>query len=207
MSNPRPSPVYVFAGVVSWPVVRLLFRTRWEGRELVPRTGGAVLAANHNSNFDAWPLALGLFPGRYMRFMAKAELFWPPLGTMVKALGGFKVHRGEPDRTALTTAVELCRGGYIVVMFPEGTRRRKGLRKRRDPESHTGAARIALRAGVPLVPAAVKGTDRLSRLGPIRVAYGSPIPIDDLRGSDRRSAAARATERVMAEIARLEEGL
>jgi 1-acyl-sn-glycerol-3-phosphate acyltransferase len=207
MTNPRPSVAYLLTGMLSWPVVRFLFRTRWEGRELVPASGGYVLAANHNSNFDAWPLVLGLFPRRYMRFMAKSELFWPPLGAVLKALGGFKVHRGEPDRSALTTAVELCREGHIVVMFPEGTRRRKGLWKQREPEQHTGAARIALRAGVPLVPAAVRGTDRLSRLGPIRVAYGRPIPIDDLYSSDRRTAAARATDRVMAEIARLEDGL
>ena len=59
-------------------------------------------------------------------------------------------------------------------MFPEGTRRKKGLVKKYQPRAHTGAARIALGAGAPLIPAAIKGTDNLLGLGPIRVAYGPP---------------------------------
>jgi 1-acyl-sn-glycerol-3-phosphate acyltransferase len=92
-------------------------------------------------------------------------------------------------------------------MFPEGTRRKKGLRKKHEARAHTGAARIALTAGVPLVPAAIKGTDRLSRLAPLRVAYGRPIPLDDLRGREISPAAREATERLMAEIHELEASL
>jgi 1-acyl-sn-glycerol-3-phosphate acyltransferase len=73
--------------------------------------------------------------------------------------------------------------------------------------AHTGAARIALDAGVPLVPAAIAGTDRLTRLGALRVRYGSPIPVEDLRGKEPGVAAREATKRLMAEIARLREGL
>jgi 1-acyl-sn-glycerol-3-phosphate acyltransferase len=94
-----------------------------------------------------------------------------------------------------------------VVMFPEGTRRRKGLRKKHEARAHTGAARIALSADAPLVPAAINGTDRLSRLGPLRVAYGPPIPLDDLRGQEISPAAREATERLMAEIRELEASL
>ena len=118
--------------------------------------------------------------------------------------GAFPVRRGEADVQAIQTAVELCRQGHIVVMFPEGTRRRKGLHKRLAAKPRAGAAMIALRAGVPLVPAAVRGTDRLARLAPMRVNYGAPIPLDDLQGVDLREAAQIATERLMAEIARLE---
>jgi 1-acyl-sn-glycerol-3-phosphate acyltransferase len=89
------------------------------------------------------------------------------------------------------------------VMFPEGTRQRKGLRKKHQPKAHTGAARIALGAGCPLVPAAVAGTDRLSRLGPLRVVYGRPLDLTDLAGSDARDAAQAATDRLMGEIERL----
>jgi 1-acyl-sn-glycerol-3-phosphate acyltransferase len=67
-------------------------------------------------------------------------------------------------------------------MFPEGTRRKKGLVKRFEARPRSGAARIALEAGVPLVPAALKGTDKLLRLGKLSVAYGPPVDIDDLRG-------------------------
>ncbi len=93
-------------------------------------------------------------------------------------------------------------------MFPEGTRRRKGLVKRHEARPRSGAARIALEAGVPLVPAAVAGTDRLLRLGPLRVAYGAPVEIDDLRGrEDVREASQEATDRLMERIAELEASL
>ena len=92
-------------------------------------------------------------------------------------------------------------------MFPEGTRRSKGLAKRHQPRAHTGAARIALTAEAPLVPAAVAGTDRLTRLGRLRVAYGPPIEVDDLRDKEPKEAAAIATDRLMGEIGRLEAGL
>lgn len=166
-----------------------------------------MLASNHLSNTDGWPLALGVFPRRTLRFMAKVELFRPPLGTLLRALGCFPVDREQPGSAALRTAVSLAREGEIVVMFPEGTRRRKGLAKRFAPEPHVGAARIALRAGVPLIPAALVGTDRLSRLGPIRVAYGTPVPTDDLEDLDRKTAATIATERLMSAIKQLEDSL
>jgi 1-acyl-sn-glycerol-3-phosphate acyltransferase len=201
LQAPSPTLLYRFVASVSWPFVRFLFRTHWEGVEGLPE-GGFVLAANHASNFDAWPIGIGV-RSRFMRFMTKAELFRPPLGSICRALGGFPIHRGEPDRTALATAVSLCEEGNVVVMFPEGTRRSKGLLKRRVPEPHTGAARIALRAGVPLVPVGLSGTDRLSRFGPIRVRYGRPIEVGDLAELGRKQAAQMATERLMQEIEKL----
>jgi 1-acyl-sn-glycerol-3-phosphate acyltransferase len=96
--------------------------------------------------------------------------------------------------------VELVREGEIVVMFPEGTRQRKGLVKRHTARPHTGAARIALAANASLVPAAIGGTDRLLRLGPLRVAYGPPIDLSDLDGQDLKTAAGIATDRLMATI-------
>jgi 1-acyl-sn-glycerol-3-phosphate acyltransferase len=199
----RASPLYRFLATVSGPVLRSLFRLRVVGVEHVPREGGFVLAANHTSNFDPWPLGVPLFPDRYLRFMAKSELFNPVLKPFVSAGGAFPVRRGQADAEAMQTAVELARAGHAVVMFPEGTRQRKGLVKKHQPKAHTGAARIALEAGVPLIPAALGGTDSLSRLGPLRVAYGAPIPLDDLRGQDPRDAAQVATDRLMGEIARL----
>lgn len=203
-SSTRPSAVYLTIGALTYAPVRLLFRLRWRGVEHVPRTGGCVLAANHLSNFDPWAIGLPLFPRRYLRFMGKSELFNPLLGPIIRAGGAFPVRRGERDVGAIETAVALCRRGEIVVMFPEGTRRKKGLVKKWQPRPHTGAARIALAAGVPLVPAAIRGTDSLVRLGPVRVAYGPPIPLDDLRDGDPRDGSQEATDRLMAEIARLE---
>jgi 1-acyl-sn-glycerol-3-phosphate acyltransferase len=199
-------PVYLFAATISWPVVKVGFRLRATGIEHLPE-GGFVLAANHTSNFDPWPLALPLYPRRQVRFMAKSELFNPILRPILVGGGAFPVRRGQADLEAMSRAVELVREGEIVVMFPEGTRRRKGLRKKHEARAHTGAARIALAADAPLVPAAIKGTDRLSRLGPLRVAYGSPISMDDLRGQEISPAAREATDRLMTEIGKLEASL
>ena len=193
------SRIYYAVGAFSLPVVRFLFRLRAKGLEHLPAEGGFVLAANHTSNFDPWPLGLPLFPQRWLRFMAKSELYWWPLGRVLDAVGAFPVERGKGDVEAIAKAVDLVRSGEVVVMFPEGTRQRKGLRKRWEARPHTGAARIAQRAGAPLVPAAIKGTDRLVRLGPLRVAYGPPVEVSD----DSRET----TERLMAEIRRLHETL
>jgi 1-acyl-sn-glycerol-3-phosphate acyltransferase len=200
----RPTPFYGAAAVLSWPFLRFVFRLEVHGKEHVPREGGFVLAANHNSNFDPWPLGFPLFPQRFLRFMAKSELYWWPLKWILNAGGAFPVRRGEQDEQAIQTAVELCRAGHCVVMFPEGTRRRKGLRKKWEARAHSGAARIALEARVPLVPAGLRGTDDLRRLAKIRVDYGPPIPLDDLEGRDIREASHEATERLMSEIQRLE---
>ena len=193
------SPLYRIIGTLSIPVVKGLYRLRAQGVEHLPE-GGFVLAANHTSNFDPWPLGIPLLPDRQLRFMAKAELFNPVLTPILRAGGAFKVRRGEGDLDAMRTAVELVREGEIVVMFPEGTRRRKGLVKKHQARPHTGAARIALTGSVPLVPAAIGGTDRLLRLGPLRVAYGPPLDLSDLDGQDAKTAARVATERLMAKI-------
>jgi len=193
------SPLYLVVGSLSWPVVKGLYRLRARGLEHIPE-GGFVLAANHTSNFDPWPLGMPFLPRRQLRFMAKAELFNPILAPILRAGGAFKVRQGEGDVEAMRTAAELAREGEIVVMFPEGTRQKKGLRKKYEARPHTGAARIALETGAPLVPAAIAGTDRLARLGPLRVRYGKPL---DLDGLDARTA----TQQLMAEIERLGEGL
>ena len=203
---PRPSPLFVLIVALSRPLLRLLWRYEADGVERLP-AGGFVLAAGHHSNFDPWPLGVAIAKSHFVRFMAKSELFWPPLSWIVRGAGGFEVRRGEPDRTALSTARRLAREGNVIAMLPEGTRRTKGLLKRRQVDVHTGAARIALGAGVPLVPAAIAGTDRLARLAKLRVVYGEPIPVADLAGLPRREAAKVATERLMTSIRELEESL
>jgi 1-acyl-sn-glycerol-3-phosphate acyltransferase len=206
-SPPRPSWLYLVVGALSWPLVRIVFRLRATGVENVPRQGGFVLAANHWSNFDPWPLAMPFFPRRFLRFMAKSELFWFPLSLVIRAGGGFRVRRGEHDEQAIATAVDLVRAGHAVVMFPEGTRRQKGLRKKHQARWRSGAARIALQAEAPLVPAGISGTERLARLGPLRVSYGPPLDMDDLRELPTAEAARVATERLADAVGELERGL
>ena len=171
----------MLVALLSWPILYGLYRLRAKGKEHLPQSG-FVLAANHNSNFDPWPLGVPLFPRRYLRFMAKSELFWTPFKQFANAAGAFPVRRGESDMEAIETATRLCREGHIVVMFPEGTRRKKGLRKRYQPKAHTGAARIALDAGVPLIPA---GDRRHRSARPVRAAPCRVRPPGGARRSRR----------------------
>jgi 1-acyl-sn-glycerol-3-phosphate acyltransferase len=183
-----------------------LFRLDARGVGNLPE-GGFVLAANHTSNFDPWPLGWPLWPGRQLYFMAKQELFNPVLGPPLRAGGAFPVRRGEQDIEAIEASVKLCREGKVVAMFPEGTRRTKGIVKKFEHRPRTGAARIALVAKVPLVPAAIDGTDRLSRLPKLKVAYGPPVRTDDLAGMTPRDASREATERLMKTIYELHDSL
>jgi 1-acyl-sn-glycerol-3-phosphate acyltransferase len=193
-----------FSGIVnaSRPFMRWPLRLRVRGLENLPESGGFVVASNHVSNVDPWPVGFPLYP-RQVHFMGKAELYKNPLMRwLLLRLGTFPVRRGERDTEAFRTAVRLARQGGVVAMFPEGTRRTKGLRKKHEAKPHAGAARIALAAGVPLVPAAVVGTERLAR-EPVRVAYGRPIELPDGE-LPKREAGRIVTERLMAEIGRLE---
>jgi 1-acyl-sn-glycerol-3-phosphate acyltransferase len=198
----QPTLLYRLIARVSRPVVKRLYRLRVCGLEHVPQQGGFVVAANHTSNVDPWPLGIALWP-RSLHFMAKHEAWKPPLKWVIAGVGSFPVRRGQGDVEALENAMRVCREGRVMAMFPEGTRRGKGLHKKYEPRPHTGAARIALGAGVPLVPAALRGLDRLSRLAPMRLRFGTPIRLDDLRELDAHAAAKEATRRLWAEIQRL----
>jgi 1-acyl-sn-glycerol-3-phosphate acyltransferase len=194
----RPTGTYRLIALISRPFVYGLFRLEVKGEEHLP-PDGFVLAANHTSNLDPWAIGLPLLPTRWLRFMAKSELYWRPLSLVLDAAGAFKVRRGEGDVEAIQTAVDLVRGGEIVVMFPEGTRQKKGLRKKWTARPRSGAARIAHQAGVPLVPVAIKGTDGLARLAKWKVAYGEAFEA----GADAQAA----TERLMRDIETLHETL
>jgi len=199
--------MYSAVAAATWPLLHLVYRLRPSGLENLPAEGGFVLACNHVSSFDPWPLGMPLWPRRQLRFMAKSELYWWPLTIVLNGAGAFPVRRGQRDTQAIETAVDLVREGNVVAMFPEGTRRTKGLVKKFEARPRTGAARIALEGGVPLVPAAVAGTDGLAKLTPLRVAYGPPVDIDDLRGDDVAKVAREATDRLMAHILELEASL
>ena len=201
------SRAYHAIGLLTGTPVKRLFRFRSKGEENLPRSGGYVLSANHHSNIDPWPLGLPLYPERQLRFMAKSEMYRFPFKPILEAAGAFPVRRGMADEEAVRKAIELAKAGEVVAIFPEGTRRNKGVVKKHKARPRTGAARVALEAGVPLVPAAIGGTESLLRLGPLRVAYGRPIELDDLADLDRRRAAKEATQRLMDAIAELEKTL
>ena len=202
-----PTALYNTVAVLSFPVIRGLYRLSWTGLDRLPPEGGFVMAANHTSSLDPWPLGFPLWPKRQLFFMGKVELFNPVLGPILRAGGAFPVRRGEGDMEAIEAAMEICRDGGIVAMFPEGTRQTKGLRKKFEHRPRAGSARIAMTAGVPLVPAAVKGSDKLLRLHQLKVAYGEPVPYDDLLELPPRDAHQAATERLMERIYALYDAL
>ena len=193
-ANREPGRGTIFAVVsLLHLIMRPLTRRDWRGQEKIPQTGGVIFVANHISNAD--PLALGqflAFSGRWPRFLAKASLFrYPLLGHILRACGQIPVQRqSAKSADALLAAVEAVGQGRAVVIYPEGT-------ITRDPdlwpmEGKTGAARIALRTGCPVIPIGQWGAQELMygtevhfpRLFPrktLRLKAGDPVPLDDLR--------------------------
>ncbi len=166
----------LYAGVrlVVRRVMRVVYRLEVTGAENVPASGGVLVVANHLSAID--PFVLGSAVPRDLCFMAKAELWrWRPVGRLVEALGGFPVDRGRGDREAIERAVALARAGSAVALFPQGRVRSEGV-------WHRGAARIAMRTAVQIVPVRLFDTDEAlagRRLGRprLRVAIGEPIAV------------------------------
>lgn len=162
------------------PVLRLWFRVTITGAEHLPAEGAAIVVPNHKSFLDSFFIALATH--RHLRFMGKSELFEGIWGRPFVALGAFPVRRGASDADALQTARTILAQGELLALFPEGTRVP-------DPESlgapKRGAARLALEAGAPLIPAAITGTDHIW-LGPlprpkrVRIAFAEAIPVADL---------------------------
>jgi 1-acyl-sn-glycerol-3-phosphate acyltransferase len=196
--------VYLLVKVICFVPIRVVFRLKVEGLERVPATGGAIVAPTHRSNFDS--VVVGVALHRHLRFMAKAELYRSrPFAWLLRSAGAFKVERGKSDIAAVEQAIELARGGELVCVFPEGTRNKDGTGK-----PFSGAARMKITAGVPMIPVAVTGTDRV-RLWPPRLpqfvcAFGAPLQDDDLGELEERWQARRLTERWSAAIEELRAG-
>jgi 1-acyl-sn-glycerol-3-phosphate acyltransferase len=158
-------------------VTRVYTRMRIEGRDNLPRTGGYVLAPVHRSYVDT-PIAACL-TYRRLRFMGKDSLWkkrW--LGWILSAFGGFPVSRGTADREALTRCIAVLEGGEPLVLFPEGERKSGPVVQ----PLFDGAVYVALRAGVPIVPVGIGGSERVMPKGAkfiyprkVRVIIGTPI--------------------------------
>jgi 1-acyl-sn-glycerol-3-phosphate acyltransferase len=160
--------------VVSLPTL-LLYRVRAIGVENVPKSGPLVLAPNHFSQMDHF--FIGLFLRRKIRFMAKSQIFGPPVLTYVFKHGGvFPVRRGHHDEEAFKTAFTIVDQGGMLLMYAEGGRSRSGRLGQPKP----GIGRMALETGAPVVPVAVHGSDEARRwkrlrFPKVRVQYGEPL--------------------------------
>lgn len=172
------------------------------GNERVPREGGAVLAMNHFSYAD--PPSIGAICPRRIVFVAKVELHGlPGFGQLMRAHGALAVRRGESDREALRLMRETVRNNDLLGLFVEGTRQRSGV----PGEAKPGAAMVAIQEGVPVVPAAIHGSQhwRWGNWAPVSVAFGEPMRFDEYSRNSRGYR--QATEEIQAEIHRLWEFL
>jgi 1-acyl-sn-glycerol-3-phosphate acyltransferase len=187
--------------VLGRPLARLVFRPEVRGREHLPR-GGVVVAPTHLSGFDVLAMACAASP-RPVRNMGKCELFRRPLlGPFVRSLGAFPARDENGLQGGVPAAAALAAEGSAVAIYPEGARRRD-----RERRPRTGAARAALIAGVPLVPAAIRGTDGWRSRRRWQVAFGPPVDLGDLAGRTDYKAAREATRRMWAAVKTLEAGL
>jgi len=166
----------------------LVYRVRAIGVEKVPKSGPLLLAPNHFSQMDHF--FVGLYLRRKIRFMAKSQLFGPPVLTYIYKHGGvFPIRRGHRDEEAFKTAFAILDQGGMLLVYAEGGRSRSGELGEVKP----GIGRIALETGVPVVPVAVHGSDTVRRWKRFRfpkvtVQFGDPIsfPVEGSAGRERQ---------------------
>lgn len=196
---PAPAPLPSAGGArVARGISTFLFRTgyrrRVRGREHVPATGGVLLASNHAGIVDG-PMLIGASP-RPVHSLIKAEMFHGFVGAALVRLGQIALHRDGGDRAAITASLDVLRSGRVLAIFPEGTRGAGTV-----ATVERGAAYLALRSGVPVVPVACLGTrppggDGFPRLrAPLDVVFGEPFVLGAPGASAGRAAvdAAAAT--------------
>ena len=195
---------YDFArGVITW-FCRIFWRSTVEGGEHVPTTGAFILAPVHRSNVDT-PL-LCQVTSRRVRYMGKDAMWKFGFSAFFfNSLGGFPVHRGEPDRKAMRTSEAVLRGGEPLVMFPEGTRQSGPIVE----HVFDGVAYVALRTGVPIVPVGIGGSEgampkgaKMIKRVKVHLVVGEPIEVTPPPPGERvpRRAVRELTERLTREL-------
>lgn len=170
--------MYKILQTVLYYFFTVFFRFKIIGAENIPTSGGVVIAANHRSLWD--PPVLSAACIRSINFMAKEELFSiSALKWLIARLKAFPVRRGTADRTAIKYAINLLKNGEILGVFPEGTRSKTEELGKPEP----GIAMIVMKAGVPIIPAAIIGTNKVGKADCIFpqfiVKFGKPIIINE----------------------------
>ncbi len=187
-------------------ITQLWTRMTFEGKEHLPRSGAYVLAPVHRSYIDT-PITASV-TRRRVRFMGKQEVWkYPVLGSLLSALGGFPVARGTADREALKRSVAVLESGEPLVLFPEGERKDGPIVQ----PLFDGAAYVAAKAGVPIIPIGIGGSARVLPRGAkflhpgrVHVAIGAPIRAEvGPSGRASRKAITAVTEQLHTELQRL----
>ncbi len=198
--------IYTLARIVLTLPTILIYRVRAIGVKNVPRKGALILAPNHFSQMDHF--FAGVYLRRKIRFMAKSQLFGPPVLTYIYKHGGvFPVRRGHHDEEAFKTAYELLDQGEMLLVYAEGGRSRSGELGEPKP----GIGRIALESGVPIVPVAIHGSARVRgwkrlRFPKVTIEFGEPLsfPVEPAPSKERQLEV--ATE-IFARVREMYDGL
>jgi 1-acyl-sn-glycerol-3-phosphate acyltransferase len=182
-----PEPLlYRLGRCVCRPWADLWFDLKSYGVENIPRHGGVLVVANHQSYLD--PVLLTVKVPRPFSYMAKSELFENPFFSwLIRSLNAFPVRQGEGDVGAVKETIRRLQEGHALILYPEGTRSLDGEIGKIAP----GVGLIVRRAGVPVVPAVIDGSfdawrpkrDRIFRPHPVRVMYGPPMQIQGLKAN------------------------
>jgi len=202
----EPDWAYELTRLVTSLYAYTLLRVRAIYPERVPGRGPVILAPNHASFMDHF--IVGCYLRRKIRFMAKSQLFKPPMQFIYTHGGVFPVRRGARDEEAFITAKTLLEREALVLMYPEGGRSRDGrIAERAKP----GIGRLALETGAPIVPVAIHGSTHVrnwkrGRFPKVTVLYGHPLRYSVVESPSRELQQAVADE-VLAEIRSLHDQL
>jgi 1-acyl-sn-glycerol-3-phosphate acyltransferase len=184
---------------------RLFWRVSYSGLENIPKTGGILIASNHQTYID--PIWMSLPVKRRIRYLAWSESFgWPVIGKIILMLGAWPIQIEKTDKTAIRRTLQWLRGGSAVVIFPEGGRcLPDGKMLRFKP----GAVRMALEANIPILPITIRGGHRvwpkgwrLPRFHKVELIYHPLQYVTMLEGEDARQCARRETDRLAETIGR-----
>lgn len=193
--------LYRILKIIVKPIRPLFLRLVYINRKAFKIKGPYIICSNHIHVLD--PIVIALASPRKVRFMAKSQLFKNKfLGWLIRKLGSFKVDRGANDVSAIKNALKVLRSGDVLGIFPEGMREKAGTLQ----AFHNGAALLALRTGVPVVPVALIGKYKL--WGKIIISAEDPINFSSFEGKTDPEALREASDKIYAGVARaLEKGM
>ena len=202
----EPDWVYDVTRVITSLYAYTFLRARGISTEKVPGSGAVILAPNHFSFMDHF--LMGCYIRRKVRFMAKSQLFKPPMQFIYTHGGVFPVRRGARDEDMFVTAETILSRGGAITMYCEGGRSRTGKVAK---EAKRGIGRLALETGAPIVPIAIYGSSRVRnwkrlQFPKVTVQYGDPLRWEPVENPSREQQQAVADE-VLSQIRRLYEGL